>query len=136
MSGSRAWRAVAVSMAAGAVYDLVFAGAILFATAPAAAILGLEVPADPVYLRLNGVFLVLLAGLYLLPAVQPRRYRGVVLVAACGRALGFLYLAFVWWQGRPPVFLLLALADLAFAAAHALLLARAARGEGSGSAFA
>lgn len=123
-------------MAAGAVYDLVFAGAILFATAPAAAILGLEVPEDPVYLRLNGVFLVLLAGLYFLPALDPRRYRGVVLVAACGRTLGFLYLALVWWQGRPRAFLLLALADLAFAAAHAVLLLRAARSEGNGSAIA
>ncbi len=136
MSDSRAWRAVAVSMAAGAAYDLVFAGAILFATAPAAAILGLEVPEDPVYLRLNGVFLVLLAGLYTLPALDPRRYRGIVLVAACGRALGFLYLAFVWWQGRPPAFLILSLFDLAFAATHAILLRRAARSERDGSATA
>lgn len=135
MPGSWAWRAVAVSMAAGAVYDLAFAGAILFATEPAAAILGLEVPEDPVYLRLNGVFLVLLAGLYLLPALDPRRYRGVVLVAACGRTLGFLYLASVWWHGRPPAFLLLALFDLAFAAAHALLLLRATRFDGKGPAF-
>lgn len=121
------WRAVALSMAAGAIYDLGFAVAILALTRPAAALLGLEVPDDAVYLRLNGIFLVLLGGLYLLPARAPERYQGVVAVAAGGRALGFAYFVAAWATGRPAAFLGLALADLAFAVAHAVLLARARR---------
>jgi hypothetical protein len=114
-------------MALGAAYDAAFAAAILVFTRPAAALMGLTVPADPVYLRLNGIFLLLLAGLYLLPAVDPVRYRGVVAVAAAGRLLGFLYLATAWLEGEPRAFLALALVDLAFAVAHTLLLLRARR---------
>jgi hypothetical protein len=112
-------------MALGAAYDAAFAAGILVFTRPAAALLRLDVPADPVYLRLDGVLLLLLAGLYLLPAVDPVRYRGVVAVASAGRFLGFVYLSWAWLQGRPPAFLGLALLDLAFALAHAVLLLRA-----------
>lgn len=121
------WRAVALSMAAGAVYDLAFAASILVFTRPAAAMLGLEVPQDAVYLHLNGIFLVLLSGMYLLPARSPERYQGVVAVAAAGRALGFVFLAAAWASGRPGAFLGLALGDLAFAVAHGVLLVRARR---------
>jgi hypothetical protein len=118
---------VAASMALGAAYDAAFAVAILAFTRPAAALLRLPVPADPVYLRLNGVFLLLLAGLYLLPAVDPVRYRGVVVVASAGRTLGFVYLAWAWLEGRPAAFLGVAFLDLAFAVTHAVLLLRARR---------
>ena len=121
------WRAVAASMALGAAYDLAFAVAILAFTRPAAALLGLEVPGDPVYLRLNGIFLVLLGGVYLLPARAAERYQGVVAVAVAGRALGFVYFVAAWVGGRPAAFLGLGLADLAFAVAHAVLLWRARR---------
>jgi hypothetical protein len=112
-------------MACGAAYDLCFATAILFFTAPAAAILGLAVPADPVYLRLNGVFLVLLAAVYALPAAAPRRYSGIVVVAIAGRTLGFLYFALVWSAGAPTVFIALGAVDLLFGLTHAVLLWRA-----------
>ena len=112
-------------MACGAVYDLCFAAAILLFTAPAAGLLGLAVPADPVYLRLNGIFLLLLAGLYSLPAVAPRRYSGVVAVAAAGRTLGFLFFVGTWAIGAAPAFLVLGSVDLIFAVVHAVLLWRA-----------
>ena len=112
-------------MACGAAYDLAFAVAILAFPAPAAALLGLELPADPVYLRLNGVFLILLAALYTLPAFAPRRYSGVVAVAVAGRALGFMFFPATWRAGAPPVFLYLGLGDLLFAAVHGALLWRA-----------
>ncbi len=116
---------MAVSMLAGAVYDIVFAAAILFFPRPAARILSLELPADPVYLELNGIFLLILAGMYLLPVLDPRRYRGVVRIAAGGRFLGFLFLGTAGWSDREPAFLVLAMGDLLFALLHLLLLRRA-----------
>ena len=86
------WRHVARSMALAALYDFAFAVAILFFTAPASRLLGLALPDDLVYLRFNGVFLLMLAGMYALPAMHPRRYRGVVSVAVIGRFAGFVYL--------------------------------------------
>ena len=124
------WRRVAYSMGAGALYDLAFAAAILFFPGPAAALLGLSLPADPVYLQLNGVLLVLLAGLYSLPARAPLRYRGVAWIAVAGRFLGFLFFVRVWIGGHPPVFLALGLGDLGFSLLHGVLLL-AARGSGS-----
>ena len=115
-------------MGAGAAYDAVFAVLILAFTAPAAAVLGLEVPADPVYLHLNGVFLLLLSGLYLLPALDPVRYQGVVAVSAAGRAVGFLFFMAVWGRGGPDAFLATGLGDLAFAVLSAALLLRARAG--------
>ncbi len=119
-------------MGVGAVYDLLFALAILFWTRPAAALLDLELPEDPVYLRFNGVFLILLAGLYMLPAISPARYQGVVAVASIGRLLGFVYLGMVWRSGGAQAFGGLALADLAFGIIHGILLVRArARDDGN-----
>ena len=124
----RGWKWVGVSMGVGAGYDLAFAVAILCFGKEAAAILGLTFPSDPVYLRLNGVFLLLLAGLYTLPVVDPLRYRGVVAVAAAGRFLGAVFLGHSWLRGRPPVFLALAIGDLIFGTAHAVFLRLALRG--------
>ncbi len=119
------WSWVARSMGLAAVYDFAFAVAILFFTAPASRLLRLELPDDLVYLRFNGVFLLMLGGMYLLPAFQPRRYRGVVTVAVIGRFLGFLYLGQVWLGGGAPTFVGLALADLFFSVLHGVLLVRA-----------
>jgi len=119
------WRWVARSMLLAAVYDFVFAIAILFFTAPAARVLGLSLPDDLVYLRFNGVFLLMLGGMYLLPAAHPRRYRGIVSIAAVGRFAGFVYLGWVWAGGGAATFAALALADLFFSLLHAVLLVRA-----------
>jgi len=119
------WKRVAQSMLLASVYDFAFALAILFFTAPAASLLKLELPDDLVYLRFNGVFLLMLGGMYLLPAFRPRRYRGVVTIAAIGRLAGFVYLGWVWTAGGAPTFAALALADLFFSILHAVLLLRA-----------
>jgi hypothetical protein len=120
------WRTVGIALAAGAAYDFVFGAAILGFTRPAASLLGLEVPEDPVYLYLNGVFLLLLAGLYAAAAREPERYRAVAPLSAVGRALGFLLFLWAWKGGRPTVFLVLGIADLALAAATILAWRRAA----------
>ena len=128
-SAATLWSWTARSMAAGAAYDAAFALAILFFLHPAGALLRIPVPDDPLYLRFAAVLLLILAALYVLPAREPRRYQGVVAVAASGRFLGFLFLAWVWKQGAPGTFLGLALGDLAFAVLHALLLRAARRAE-------
>ena len=84
-------------------------------------------PEDLVYLRFNGIFLLMLGGIYLLPTWQPQRYRGVVAVAVIGRFLGFVYLGSVWFSGGASTFLWLGFADLAFSLLHATLLNRARR---------
>jgi len=118
---------VGIVLAAGAAYDLVFGVAILGFTRPAAAILRLQVPGDPVYLYLNGVFLLLLAGVYAAAAREPERYRAVAPISAGGRSLGFLLFLWAWAGGRPSIFLTLGLADLAIAVATLLAWRRAAR---------
>ena len=127
MTQERAWQRVGWTMMAGAIYDFVFAVAILFFTAPSAALLRLDLPEDTTYLRFNGVFLLMLTGMYLFAAHAPRRYKGVVAVAIVGRLIGFIYLGSVWFEGRVTTFLLLAFADLAFSLVHATALSAARR---------
>ena len=119
------WPTVGIVLALGAAYDLVFGAAILGFTRSAAAILGLPVPADPVYLYLNGVFLLLLAGLYAAAAREPERYGAVAPISAGGRALGFLLFVWAWAGGRPATFLVLGLADLGLAVATVVAWRRA-----------
>ena len=116
-----------ISMAAGAAYDWAFAVGILAFPELSARMLGLVVPADPVYLSLNGIFLLLLGALYLVAARDPERHQGIVAVAAAGRFAGALFLAKAWAAGRPAAFLWLGVGDLAFAVVHAALLLRARR---------
>ncbi len=119
------WRTVGIALALGAGYDLVFAVAILGFTRPAASILGLPVPGDPVYLYLNGVFLVLLAGVYAAAAREPERYRAVAPLSAGGRAIGFLLFLWAWAGGRPSMFLALGLVDLGLGVATTVAWRRA-----------
>lgn len=119
------WTALGRSMAAGALYDSAFAVAILGFAKPASRLLGVPVPEDRAYFGLLGVFLAMLAAIYLLVWRDPRRYRGIAVVAAIGRAAGFVYLGAVWASGREPAFLALGLADLGFAVWHVAALRRA-----------
>lgn len=133
MEGSRVavgrrWAQVAWSMWAGAAYDLLFAAAILLCDRRAAGWLGIDLPADPTYLHLNGILLILVAALYALAGLWPVRYQGVVAVAAGGRFLGFLFLVGRWWAGAPTAFAALALGDMGFSVLHACLLVRARSG--------
>jgi len=116
-------------MALGAAYDAAFAAAILLFPETASALLRIPLPPDRVYFRFLAVFLLMLAAMYLLPARDPRRYQGVVLVAASGRFVGFLYLAWAWRAGAPAAFLGLAGADLLFAVLHGTLLRTARKAE-------
>jgi hypothetical protein len=124
---ARAWRRVGQSILAGAVYDAALAAAILVFDDAASRWLGIPLPDNRVYFHLNGIFLLLLAALYLLAARQPQRHGGIVALAAAGRFAGFLFLGAAWLGGQPPAFAGLALGDLAFALAHATLLAAARR---------
>ena len=73
------------------------------------------------------LFLLLVAGSYLLAARWPRRYEGVVWVAIGGRFLGFLYLGGVWLGGAETAFVVLAGGDLFFSVLHLSLLLPARR---------
>jgi hypothetical protein len=97
----------------GAIYDSVFGLAILAATRPVAALFGLAVPDDPLYLGLNGVFLLILGGIYGVAAFDPERFGPIAPFAAAGRVLGCALFARAWALGGPPAFLGLGLADLA-----------------------
>jgi hypothetical protein len=119
------WRRVGYVLALGAVYDGAFAVAILLFTKPAAALLRLPIPDDPFHLHLNGVLLLLLAGLYAVAARKPARYHGVAPVSALGRVLGFGLFAWTWAGGRPTMFLALGVADLAIGVATFVLWRRA-----------
>jgi uncharacterized membrane protein len=100
----------------GAVYDILFGIPILAFPEPLANLLGLALPEQQVYLRLNGLFLLILAGFYLVTAVDPGRRLGFVAVAIAGRAAGAVYFsAFSLGFGGDAVFLLLGVGDLLFA---------------------
>lgn len=114
-------RLLPLSLGLGALYDALFGLALLAWPAAAAAGLRVPLPGDELYLRFIGVFLMILALMYALPARDPDRYRGVAAVAVVGRLLGCFFLAgAVLLYARPPVFLLLAGADGAFALLHAV----------------
>jgi hypothetical protein len=116
-------------MAAAAAYDAAFALSILGFADASSVLLGIPLPPDRVYFRFIGVFLLMLAGMYALAAREPRRYQGVVAVAAAGRLAGFAYMAWAWTQGAPAAFLAMAYGDLAFAGLHAFLLLSAREAE-------
>ena len=118
-----------VSLIAGSSYDFAFAIVNLIVPSVGARALGIALPQDELYLRFTGVFLIILALFYLLPAIHPGRYLGNVSVAIIGRTLGaiFLFAAVIGWS-RPVIFLLLGAGDLLFALLHAVFLTRAEGG--------
>jgi hypothetical protein len=111
------------SLVVGAVYDLLFAVAMVAAPGIPARILLLPLPPLPqgaFYLWIMATLLLMLACLYLAAAHDPRRYSAVVAVAIGGRILGAL--AFVIAALRDPALsglYPLAAADFAFGAVHA-----------------
>ena len=120
-----AWQRVSWSMKVGAVWDAAFAAAIFAFPERASSWLKIPLPADRLHFGLNGVLLLLLAGLYWLIALDPERRASLVAWTAVGRFLGFVYLARAWVLGAPAAVSGLAYADLALAAAHAWLLLEA-----------
>lgn len=110
---SRGWRPVAAALAFGAAYDLFFGVSILTIPGSLASSLHFELPADPVYLYLNGVFLILIAGIYAAAARQPDRYPAIAPIAAGGRLIGCGFFLWAFAGGRPNAFVALAIGDLA-----------------------
>lgn len=112
-----------ISLVAGAVYDLLFAVAMVAAPGIPARILRLPLPPLPqgaFYLWIMATLLLMLALLYLAAAHDPRRYSAIIAVAIGGRTLGAL--AFVIAALRDPALsglYPLAAADFAFGAVHA-----------------
>lgn len=111
------------SLAAGALYDLGFAVLMVVAPEVPARLFNLPLPPLPrgaFYLWILATLLTMLALLYLAAAYDPRRYSAIIAVAIGGRTLGALafFLAVLLGpdlNGLVP----LAVADLAFGAAHA-----------------
>ena len=124
-----AGRRLRVSMVAASVYDGAFAVVNLAFPEWGSRMLGVPLPAETIYLRFTGIFLIMLALFYLLPAIHPGRYLGNVVVAIVGRTAGAIFLAVAWLCfGLPTAFAFLGLGDLAFAAVHLYLLAAAGPG--------
>ena len=110
-----------LSLLAGALYDLVFAGLLVLAPELPQRLLELNPPADRYYLWLIAVFLTMLTGFYGYAAYDPVAYEGNVVVAIAGRGLGALAMGLAAWQ-NPALWGLypLAAGDLFFALAHAV----------------
>ena len=121
------WLGVGRMLAIGAAVDGAFGIAILALTRPAAHLLGLAVPDDPTYLGLNGVLLLILAGIYAAAAGDPRSYRLVPPLSAAGRGLGSLLFIWAWRRGAPPAFAWFALLDFTIGGLTFVLWRRAAR---------
>jgi hypothetical protein len=110
-----------LTLVAGAVYDLGFAGFMVAAPELPGRWLGLPQPGEPFYLWILAVFLTMLAALYLQAARDPRRYSAIIAVAIGGRLLGAVAF-FAAASGRADLagLQLLAAADAAFALGHAV----------------
>jgi hypothetical protein len=105
---------------AGAAVDALFGAAVLLNLPFLAALMGLLVPREPVYVKLAGLLLLGLSGMYALAALWPERYAGNVAVAAALRLVGAVwFLAMVRSGEAPPVFLSFALMDALLGLAHA-----------------
>ena len=98
----------------GAVYAGSFGVLMLFVPAWATGLLGLPFP-DPgtIWLRLDGIFLLVMAMIYLVTARDPARYLGNVGVALIGKAASIVfYFAYVFIGHESKVFIVFAVADI------------------------
>jgi hypothetical protein len=111
------------SLVAGALYDFGFAVLMVAAPRVPARMFNLPLPPLPegaFYLWILATLLVMLAGLYLAAAYDPRRYSAIIAVAIAGRAVGALAFAIAALRGPDLGGLVpLAVADLAFSLVHA-----------------
>lgn len=108
------------SLVAGALYDFGFAVLMVAAPQVPARLFGLPLPRGAFYLWILATLLLMLAGLYLAAAYDPRRYSAIIGVAIAGRLLGAIAFAIAALRGPDLGGLVpLAVADLAFSAVHA-----------------
>jgi hypothetical protein len=112
-------KALSRSLQAGAAYDAVFALLLVAFPGWISETFRLPLPGERFYLWLIAVFLVSLAGFYVLIARDPRQHRDFVRLAVAIRLLGAAVIAAAA-LGRPDLASLyaIAFADLAFGLAH------------------
>ncbi len=126
-AAARRWRWVGISFLVGGVVDAVFGTAILIAAEPAAPLLRVTLPTPPIYLDLNGLFLVALGAMYLMIWREPKRLAPIAAVATLLRFGGFaLFLGGAVLGRGDPSFKALALVDGVLAIVHLALLRSAA----------
>lgn len=115
------FRALAVTLRLGAVYDFVFAALMVAAPATLERAFGLPLPGEAFYLRLIAVLLAILGATYLVAARDPRAFRPLVALAVAGRFAGFLALG-LSAAGEPRLAGLwgAAAGDLVFSLLHAV----------------
>ena len=119
----RYFRALRISLVAGAAYDFAFAAVTVVAPELPERLLGLRPPGDAYFLWLIAVFLCMLGGFYLLAAYDPLAYGGNIVVAILGRAAGCLVMGWAAWRDPDLAGLgWLAAADGVFAVVHLAFL--------------
>lgn len=107
------------TMILGALYDLLFGLLILLIPAVLAKIINLAMPAQEVYLRLNGLFLIIIGLFYALFWLDDKRFREIVFLAIAARISGFIFFISAWaFFKHPFTFLLLGAGDGFWAILH------------------
>lgn len=81
----------------GALYDGGFGVPVFLFPIWSIQLLGLPEPgAPPIWLRLNGIFLIVVALIYIVSARDPQRYLGNVLVAIFGKVVSVIFYVCYW----------------------------------------
>ena len=106
----------------GALYDGFFGVLVYFAPLWTTTFFKLVVPdagVDTIWLQLDGIFLIIMALLYLVAARDPDRYLGIVLVCILGKiwSVGF-YSYYCFVLGAPKPFMIFAGLDFVFFFLH------------------
>jgi hypothetical protein len=116
------FRALAVSLRVGALYDFVFAGLMLAAPDALEGAFALPLPGEAFYLRLLAILLTMAGVTYLIAARDPETFRPLVTLAVVARFAGAVALAASAF-GEPRLAGLWgpALGDFGFAVVHAAL---------------
>jgi hypothetical protein len=109
---------LAAVAAASFIYDVTAGIALLFAPSVLPQWFAMALPEPPLFLQLNGLFLIAVGAGYVLPYRDPRRYRGYLWVFGVGlKAAGAaLFLATHVQQNGPAALLLFAAGDAVMAA--------------------
>ena len=111
------------SIILGAAYDWFFGLMILFFPSILAKIIQLEMPAQEIYLRLNGLFLVIIGVFYSLFWFNASRFKEIVYITIAARFTGFIFFFSAWALfAHPFTFLLLGMGDGFWAVLHFILL--------------
>jgi len=115
--------ALQYSLLFGAIYDWFFGLFILFLPSVLAKIIRLDMPAEEVYLRLNGLLFLIIGAFYFLYWLDKKSYSAVVPIAIGARTSGFLFFLVAWAVFEYPfTFLLLGIGDGIWAIIHSILL--------------